>query len=117
MQTFIFGIEVAVLGMGTVFAALVFLIGIIKVMGMATEKLAEKKQVSESFVAKDNAQEQKITPAAEDNDEILAVISAAIACITQGSGRIVTISRMRDEYVPGWTAAGRQETMRLRQEL
>ncbi len=117
MQTLIFGLEVAVLGMGIVFSALVFLIGVIKVLGMATEKLAEKKQASKSVAAKDNAQEQKITPTAEDNGEILAAISAAIACMTQGSGRIVTISRVREEDVPGWAAVGRQETMKLRQEI
>lgn len=117
MQTFIFGIEVSVLGMGIVFATLVFLIGVIKVMGMATEKLAEKKQASDSVAARDNVQEQKITPTAEDTSEILAVISAAIACMTQGNGRIVTISRVREEFVPGWAAAGRQETMKLRQEV
>lgn len=117
LQTLSFGVQVALLGMGIVFVALVFLIGIIKVMGMATKASDRKKPVVATVTATEKENEKVVTSTEEDNSEILAVISAAVAMMTGGNGRIVTINRVREGVVPGWAAAGRQETMRLRQGL
>lgn len=113
MQTLIFGLEVSVIGMGIVFIGLVFLIGVIKVMCMFTASIDKKKSAIETVTPSVTA----TTSTEKNNSEILAVISAAVAMMTGGNGRIVTISRVREEYVPGWAAAGRQETMKLRQEV
>lgn len=117
LQTLIVGVQVALLGMGIVFVALVFLIGIIKVMSMATKAADGKKPVVVTRTATEKENEKVVTSTEEENNEILAVISAAVALMTGGNGRIVTIKRVREELVPGWAAAGRQETMRLRQEI
>jgi sodium pump decarboxylase gamma subunit len=117
LETLLFGVQVALLGMGIVFVVLAFLIGIIKVLGMATKASDRKKPVVATVTATEKENEKVVALTEEENSEILAVISAAVAMMTGGNGRIVTINRVREEAVPGWASAGRQETMRLRQEL
>lgn len=46
-----------------------------------------------------------------DEDEIIAVIMAAIATYTQGRGRILSI-KSSSSTVPLWSLAGRQNLMR-----
>jgi sodium pump decarboxylase gamma subunit len=115
VQTLIFGLQVAALGIGIVFVALVFLIFVIKGMTKATELSEVKKNTDNSMIIKKEAVPQEAPLIAEDDDEIMAVIAAAVACLTQGKLRIKTIRRVKEENVPVWSAAGRQETMCLRQ--
>lgn len=112
MQTLIYGLQVSALGLGIVFIALIFLILVIKAMAMLTELYASPKKPDKPVQEKTV---QSVTDSAEDDCEIVAVIAAAVACMTKGTMRITTIRRIREEYVPAWSAAGRQETMNLRQ--
>ncbi len=117
MQTLFFGLQVSALGIGIVFLALVFLIGIIKVMAMATELFGKKRNSAQAVDAQETVNKQLVTQTEEEDSEVMAVIAAAIACMTQQKMKITTISRIREEQVPNWAAAGRQETIRLRQHI
>ena len=117
MQTLVFGLQVSILGIGIVFLALVFLIGVIKVMVKATELSEAKKNPDQSVGVQKTLNKQLITPTEEEDSEVMAVIAAAITCMTQGKMRITTISRIREEQVSSWAAAGRQETINLRQYI
>lgn len=115
MQTLIFGLKVSALGMGIVFVVLAFLIGVIKVMAKLTEISDSKKKPNNPGAMKLGTVVQPTSIKVEDDSEVIAVIAAAAACMTQGTMRITTIRRIREEYVSTWSAAGRQETMNLRQ--
>jgi len=52
---------------------------------------------------------------ADDDDEVITVIAAAVAYLTQGRGVLTTIRRVAAPGVPSWSLAGRQDTMNLRQ--
>ena len=54
-------------------------------------------------------------PVAMDDDEIITVMAAAVAYLTQGGGVLTTIRRVAAPGVPSWSLAGRQDTMNLRQ--
>ncbi|MGI6144242.1 MAG: OadG family protein [Clostridia bacterium] len=118
MESFIFGIKVALLGMGIVFVTLVFLIYIIKFMTKVINvSETKKKNIPEPVASKNEmiSQEQQMNVA--DDAEIVAVIAAAVACLTQGKMKIKTIKRVKEEKFSAWSIAGRQETMYLRQSL
>jgi sodium pump decarboxylase gamma subunit len=76
-----FGLTVALIGMGTVFTALIFLVGFIKLMGMATSLTqgAKAPKVVPAAVAVAAS-----APVPEGDDgEVLAVIAAAVAAYTR----------------------------------
>lgn len=56
------------------------------------------------------------SPAADvqDNSELIAVITAAIAAFTGGGAAIKTIKRLAGTNAPVWSMAGRQEVMDAR---
>lgn len=104
MSVLIYGLKVTFLGMGIVFISLVFLILVINLMA----KLLTPKQV----ISKEPALEVKEPTEAE----IIAVITAAIACLkSEQAIRIKTIRRLSAEGVPLWSAISRQEIMSGRQ--
>lgn len=117
MQTLVFGLQVSALGIGIVFLALVFLIGVIKIMAMATELSVKKESSAGTADLSLTGKKQLDNPTETEDREIIAVIAAAIACMTRQKVRITTIRRIREEQVPNWAAAGRQETISLRQHI
>jgi len=111
-----FGLQVALIGLGTVFVALAFLIGVISIMAAATGNKGVKKTPEPKAPVKAQVEQQPAAVAApEDDSDVLAVIAATVAFLTQGSMKIKTITRMPGGYAPSWSLAGRQETMNLRQ--
>ena len=79
-----FGLTVAAIGMGTVFFALVLLVGVIKVMSLATaltERAKAPKAVATAARARAVAAPAKAQ--LEDDGEVLAVIAAAVAGYTR----------------------------------
>ncbi|QNB45970.1 hypothetical protein BR63_06365 [Thermanaerosceptrum fracticalcis] len=109
-----FGLQVALIGLGIVFVALTFLIGVIKVMAVATGNREVKKTPKVAAPVTKGAD-----PAAavkkEDDSDVIAVIAATVAFLTQGRMSIKTITRVPGGHAPSWSLAGRQETMNLRQ--
>jgi sodium pump decarboxylase gamma subunit len=114
-----FGISVSLIGMGVVFAALIFLIFVINAITAVT-RMVEKKpdQVAAPKKPEAAVQQAPVSAAAaapEDESDVLAAIAAAIAYLSQGTMAVKTITRITAAGVPAWSSAGRQETMNLRQ--
>ncbi len=108
-----FGLQVAIIGIGIVFVALTFLIGVVKLMILATGNAVKKTPEPQAPVTK--AAEPAVAVKKEDDSDVIAVIAATVAFLTQGRMSIKTITRVPGGYAPSWSLAGRQETMNLRQ--
>ena len=98
MQSIIFGLSVTVIGVAIVFFGLVVLIGLIKLMQMATSGMGKKKEAPKAAPAPVAAPVAapapvgKLSPAKFD-DETVAVITAAIAAV-RGEGYPFQIKRI-----------------------
>lgn len=107
-----FGLIVTLIGMLTVFFGLVLLIGLIKLMENATANLGKsgkkaKKQAEAPAPAPVAAPVVEEVPVADDS-ELIAVISAAVAMMEDGSA--FTVRRVRRvQNAPAWQKAGREE--------
>lgn len=109
-----FGLKVAFIGIAVVFAALVFLIVVINLMSKAAGTKETKKP--EPVPAAPIPEAEPIKAEENENeDEIAAVIAAAVACLSRGTLRITAITPLSGQNAPAWSMAGRQETMNLRQ--
>jgi len=113
-----FGLTVAGIGMGTVFAELVMLVGVIWVISSAAKMIEGKK--NPVTVKTEQPQVVQAAPAptvaaAQDDDDVAAVIAAAVAAFSKGTMVIKAITRMPGVQAPSWSMAGRQDTMSLRQ--
>ena len=89
----IFGLKVALIGIGIVFLALIFLIFVINVIGAVTKGLESRfpaKEPKKAGAGKktDNAAKK------EDDTELVAVIAAAIAASNPNFLNIRTINRV-----------------------
>ncbi len=97
-----FGLTVAAIGMGVVFTALVFLVGVIKVLGYAAAiidragaskaapvpKAAARRAAAAAAPAAPKAEAAAAAPAKaqqEDDGEVQAVIAASVAAYTRKS--------------------------------
>ena len=109
------GLAVTALSMAIVFLVLVLLIGIIKAMdSMVNPKSKQENEESNEF---DNIQsyEQEQEPS-EDISELVAVISAAVACsmgVSESKIRVVNINRVGNDS-PTWAKNGRLEQLQNR---
>ena len=109
------GLAVTALSMAIVFLVLVLLIGIIKAMdSMVNPKSKQENEESNEF---DNIQsyEQEQEPS-EDISELIAVISAAVACtmgVSESKIRVVNINRVGNDS-PTWAKNGRLEQLQNR---
>jgi len=81
----ILGLKVMVLGLGSVFVVLALLILFIRVMGSLVQK--SEKKVSVPKVTNSPVKQEKAPVQADDEDEIIAAITAAIACMAQREGK------------------------------
>ena len=109
------GLAVTALSMAIVFLVLVLLIGIIKAMdSMVNPKSKQENEDNNEF---DNIQsyEQEQEPS-EDISELIAVISAAVACsmgVSESKIRVVNINRVGNDS-PTWAKNGRLEQLQNR---
>ncbi|MFZ5754689.1 MAG: OadG family protein [Bacillota bacterium] len=108
----VFGLQVTLIGMGIVFIALTFLIFVINFMASVTGSTVKKKSEAESVT---KGADPAATVKKEDDSDVIAVIAATVAFLTQGRMSIKTITRVPGGHAPSWSLAGRQETMNLRQ--
>lgn len=110
-----YGLKVTLLGMGTVFIALIILMGLIQVQS----KLLIPKSSKQTVIPKEQTSviEQPKTLQTVDQDdelEIAAVIAAAIsACGHQVV--VKNITRIYGNHGSAWAQSGRTEAMNLRQ--
>lgn len=108
-----FSLIVMLIGMLTVFFGLVLLIGLIKVMQMLTSNLGQGKKkkaakAAEAAPAPAAAPVVEEVPVTDDN-ELIAVISAAVAMMME-DGSAFTVRRVRRvTNAPVWNKAGREE--------
>lgn len=112
MNIWLYGLLVTIVGMVIVFVGLLLLIAIINVQAGAFRLFGNSK--------KDGAAEKKAqTPCqlqrracaqSEDEEEIAAVIAAAVAMFEEnGTGLRVKSIRRVGSNAPAWNAAGRRE--------
>jgi len=114
--SFVDTLLVAVVGILVVFFGLAVLIMLIKAMGILTGNAGKKKekpvQAAPVPVAKIEpaaAPAAPAAPAAQSNDELIAVITAAVAAM-MGEGNGFTVRRVRRiNNTPAWAKAGREE--------
>lgn len=107
-----FSLIVMLIGMLTVFFGLVLLIGLIKIMQMLTSNLGRGKKkaakAAEAAPAPAAAPVVEEVPVTDDN-ELIAVISAAVAMMME-DGSAFTVRRVRRvTNAPVWNKAGREE--------
>lgn len=113
METLTFGLTVTLIGIAIVFAGLVLLIGLIKVVALATGSIGakpkqEKKAAEPVPVAAPVA--EAAAPAANADDELIAVITAAIAAMMDGDNSGFVVRRVRRvSNTPAWSKSGREE--------
>ena len=108
MNELIFGLSVALVGMGVVFVGLVILIGCIKLIKLAggertpkAAKTAATESVAEPAV--EIAAAEGVTP------DVLAAITAAIAAVWEGDTGFVVRHVRRVHNAPAWNRAGRED--------
>lgn len=111
METLTFGLTVALIGMAIVFAGLVLLIGLIKVVAMATGNIGKPKQEKKAEPAPVAAPAvQAAAPAANADDQLIAVITAAVAAMMADTGNGFVVRRVRRiSNTPAWSKSGREE--------
>ncbi len=100
---------VMLVGMLVVFFGLIVLIGLIKIITLVTteHKKAAKPEAAPAPVA---VAPVEAAPVAEQNDDaLIAVITAAVACAME-EGTAFTVRRVRRiSNAPAWQKAGREE--------
>ena len=119
-----YGLSVALVGMGTVFCALVILIGIIKGMERVIPKIAARdfsfnfKNMAAPKAAKTDAPAIVIQTANVNDDAVVAAISAALMTVIEeevkaspekAKNTFVVRSIRRVGGTPAWNRAGREE--------
>ena len=110
----IFGLQVTAIGIGIVFFGLVVLIGLVKIISIATGSMGKKKEapkpMPQPIPTPATVREiEEEAPAAQDDSELIAVITAAItAMLDEGSSFVVRKVR-RVSNTPAWSKAGREE--------
>lgn len=112
MAKLIEGLQVTAVGVGIVFVGLVILIGLIKLIGVATGSLGKKKETVKPVP--ESAPVPTVTvieeePAAQDDTALIAVITAAIAAMLDDGSTFVVRRVRRVSNTPVWSKAGREE--------
>lgn len=112
METLIFGLTVTLIGMVIVFAGLMLLIGLIKLVAIVTGGIGQKpkkdKKVDEPApVIQAPAVQPVAAPAADE--QLIAVISAAVAAMLGEECGFVVRRVRRVTNASPWQMAGREE--------
>ena len=114
MDTLIFGLTVTVIGIAVVFCGLVVLIGLIKLVAMATGSASRPRKEKVAPVPAPAPAPAPAAPVAQEqpvqaDDTLIAVISAAVAAMME-DGSAFTVRRIRRvSNATAWSRAGREE--------
>ena len=104
LDKILFGLQVAVIGMAIVFVCLILIIGLIKLLSWILKDRKKKAQE----VAEPAPTPVAAEPAVQDDQELIAVLTAAIAATTGGQTGLV-IRSFRRVGASAWAKAGRNE--------
>lgn len=108
MDRLIDGLLVTLIGMLVVFFGLIILIGLIKIITMLTTE-KKKAKVAETPAPVAAAPVTAAPVAVKDDDELIAVITAAVSCMME-EGTSFTVRHVRRiSNAPAWQKAGREE--------
>ncbi|MDX9872921.1 MAG: OadG family transporter subunit [Clostridia bacterium] len=111
-----FGLTVAGIGLGTVFIELCLLIFVIYIISAVAKAIQGKKPEAGANVVQQPAAPAAVqVEALESDDDVIAVIAAAVASLEMGSIRITAIRRIAGVGGATWSQAGRLDTMYARQ--
>ena len=114
MDKLIFGLTVTVIGIAVVFCGLVVLIGLIKLVAMATGSASRPRKEKAAPVPAPAPAPAPAAPVAQEqpvqaDDTLIAVISAAVAAMME-DGSAFTVRRIRRvSNATAWSRAGREE--------
>lgn len=114
MDKLIFGLTVTVIGIAVVFCGLVVLIGLIKLVAMATGSVSKPKKDKAATAPAPAPAPVPAAPVAQEqpvqaDDTLIAVISAAVAAMME-DGSAFTVRRIRRvSNATAWSRAGREE--------
>lgn len=110
----IYGLKVTLLGMGVVFVALILLMFLIKAQSFIIASLTKKEdpKIIEKIDKPETVPEREKQDE-EDPDELIAVISAAIAALGYNVS-IKTITRVSGSQGSAWSQAGRNDAINKR---
>ena len=113
MDKLIFGLGVAGVGMLVVFVGLIILIAFISLLalfsGTNKAKKSEPKPETKAASIPVPAPMAPVAAAQGIPDDVLAAITAAIACVWDGEKRFVVRHVKRISNAPAWNRAGREE--------
>ncbi|MFZ5752999.1 MAG: OadG family protein [Bacillota bacterium] len=112
MDKLLFGLQVSIIGMGVVFVALYFLTFVIRAIELAVGKPAGKKPEAQAPVVE--TVEPVAVKAQDDEDEISAVIAAALAAFMGSGYTITSIRRLPVQPAAAWSSAGRNQVIQER---
>ena len=111
MEQFGYGLIVTLIGMGIVFIVLIFLVYLLEGIRIFANKDKEKKEaktietIEELPIVEEKTEEK-------DDEELIAVITAAIAQLMGSQSNLVIKSIIRiSDQTPIWAKAGRQDQM------
>lgn len=118
METLIFGLTVTAIGIAIVFAGLVILMALIKLVTLVTggsgKPKKEKKAAPAPAPAPAPMQDEQLmaviaAAVAAQDEELIAVISAAVAAVMGEEGNFVVRRVRRISNASAWQKAGREE--------
>lgn len=113
MGNFIIGLKVTAIGFTTVFVVLTILMFIIMAAGSFMAGLGKKSEAAPK-VATATPQAAAATapaPAKQDDTELIAVISAAIAACGGSTKAVKSITRVNGTAGAAWSVASRADAM------
>lgn len=105
-----FGLTVAGLGIGIVFAELILLVFVIQLLSKAAEMLECKKKPAQAEASKPARPPEVTVRAQEDEKEVVAVLSAAVAYV-MSSGTVG--ARAAGENARAWNFSRREDWRHL----
>ena len=111
-NTFDIGANVTLSGIVIVFIALILLVLVISVFSLFFTQKKVAKCEAPKQVAKPVKKPVAVANTAEDEDEIIAVIAAAVEAMYSGSGKKAVIRSIRPATAggrPAWATAGLME--------
>ncbi|MDN5277502.1 MAG: glutaconyl-CoA/methylmalonyl-CoA decarboxylase subunit delta [Clostridiales bacterium] len=123
MDIILSSLKVMVLGMGTVFVALIGLVFIIKALYRLTDRNAQPQSTNKPEQAFEPAQKSDVVNNAaqfqgqdEEDEELMAVIAAAVAASLHRSTHDIVVRSIRrvPAITPIWNRVGRQEQIATR---
>lgn len=107
-----YGLIVTLVGMGVVFLVLIGLSYMLDLLKLFSKSGSVEKKTE--FVKIENIEEpvEAVNSSTEDEGELIAAISAALAAFMGSSSKLIVRSINRVEgNTPAWAKAGRQEQM------